>query len=160
MELDIVSQLKDFSTLSFQRKLEIINKDRPTPDLKNLHQTAGKNKIIRCIQRSWYAKKECLCGCSVKNRLFRFLCLLFATKSRVWKETGFCDLKNLSRSLCKHENFKNHIQSQITLKTFGNTRIDLALSEQQRFCITLHNSKVTEKSRNFKASNKSNVFSS
>ena len=51
MELDIVSQLKDFSTLSFQRKLEIINKGRPTPDLKNLHQTAGK-KIIRCFQRS------------------------------------------------------------------------------------------------------------
>ena len=114
MELDIVSQLKDFSTLSFQRKLEIMNKGRPTPDLKNLHQTAGKNKIIRCFQRSCYAKKEWLCGCSVKNRLFSFPCLLFATKSRVWKETGFCDLKNLPRSLCKHENSKKHIQSQIT----------------------------------------------
>ena len=93
MELDIVSQLRDFSTLSFQRKLEIINKGRPTPDLKNLHQTAGKNKIIRCFQRSWYAKKEWLCGSSVKNRLFCFPCLLFAAKSHVWKKTGFCDLK-------------------------------------------------------------------
>ena len=144
MKLDIVSQLKNFSTLSFQRKLEIINKGRPTPDFKNLHQTAGKNKIIRCFQRSWSAKKEWLCGCSVKNRLSCFPCLLFATKSHVWKETGFCDLKNFPRSFCKYENSNNHIQSQITSKTLGYTRIDLALSEQQRLCITLRNSKVTE----------------
>ena len=87
MELDIVSQLKDFSALSFQRKLEIINKGRPTPDLKNLHQTAGKNKIIRCFQRSCYAKKEWLFGCSVKNRLFCFPCLLFSTKSQITENT-------------------------------------------------------------------------
>ena len=58
MELDIVSQLKNFSTLSFQRKLEIINKGRPTPDLKNLHQTAGKNKIIRAFKEVGTQRKS------------------------------------------------------------------------------------------------------
>ena len=86
MELDIVSQLKDFSTLSFQRKLEIINKGRSTPDLKNLHQTAGKNnsllskKLIRkervvmwlqCEESSFQFSLSAVCNkesCLERNR--------------------------------------------------------------------------------------------
>ena len=85
-----------------------------------------------------------MCGCALKNRLFCFPCLLFFTTDNVWTKTGFFDLKNLPRSLSKHENSNIHIQSQISLKTFGTSRIDLALSEQQRLNITLHNSKIKE----------------
>ena len=58
--------------------------------------------------------------------------------------TGFCDFKNLPRSLSKHEKPNIHIQSQISFKTFGTSKIDLALNEQQRLNISLHNSKVKE----------------
>ena len=139
---DLVSKLKDFSKLSFQTKLEIIARGRPTPDLKDLLQTSERKN--RSFQKEWYSRKEWLCGCALKNRLFCFPCLLFSTTSNVWTKTGFFDLKNLPRSLSKHENSNIHIQSQISLKTFGTSRIDLALSEQQRLNISLHNSKVKE----------------
>ena len=57
---------------------------------------------------------------------------------------GYCDLKNLQRSLIKHERSATHIQSQIMLKTFGTSRIDLALDEQHRLNISIHNAKVKE----------------
>ena len=69
---------------------------------------------------------------------------MFSTADSVWTKTGFCDLKNLPKSLNKHENSISHIQSQISSKTFGSTRIDLALNEQQRLNVSFHNSKVKE----------------
>ena len=57
---------------------------------------------------------------------------------------GHCDMKNLQRSLGKHERSATHIQSQIALKSFGVSRIDLALNEQRRLNINIHNAKVKE----------------
>ena len=53
-------------------------------------------------------------------------------------------MKNLPRSLSKHERSTSHIQNQIALKTFGISRIDLALDEQQRLNVSIHNAKVKE----------------
>ena len=53
-------------------------------------------------------------------------------------------MKNLPRSLSKHEISNIHIQSQISFKAFGTSRIDLALNEQQRQDNSLRNSKVKE----------------
>jgi len=39
----------------------------------------------------------------------------------VWATTGFCDMKNLLRSLSRHARSKNKIQNKIGLKTFGST---------------------------------------
>ena len=69
---------------------------------------------------------------------------MFSTSDNVWTKTGFCDLKNLPRSLGKHEKSNIYIQSQISFKTFGTSRIDLALNKQQRLNISPHNSKVKE----------------
>ena len=80
----------------------------------------------------------------LRNRLFCYPCLLFSTSDSVWTKTGFCDLKNLPRSLSNHKKSNIHIQSQISFKTFGTSTIDLALNEQQRLNISLHNSKVKE----------------
>ena len=38
----------------------------------------------------------------------------------------------------------NHIQNQIALKSFGTVRIDLALEEQGRLKVSVHNAKVKE----------------
>ena len=50
----------------------------------------------------------------------------------------------MPRSLSKHEKSNIHIQNQISFKTFGTSRIGLALNEQQRLNISLHDSKVKE----------------
>jgi len=41
----------------------------------------------------------------------------------VWTTTGFCDMKNLPRSLSRHARSKNTIQNKIALKTFGSAMI-------------------------------------
>ncbi|KAJ0003937.1 hypothetical protein NQD34_010151 [Periophthalmus magnuspinnatus] len=143
MEEDYISKLKNFSKLDFQSKVDVINTGRPTPELKGLLQTSGQ-KITRSFQTEWYTRKEWLCGCPSKKRLYCFPCLLFSTCDNVWTNTGYCDMKDLPRSLSKHERSTTHIQSQIALKTFGNSRIDLALNEQRRLNVSIHNAKVKE----------------
>uniref|UniRef100_A0A672GMX8 HAT C-terminal dimerisation domain-containing protein n=1 Tax=Salarias fasciatus TaxID=181472 RepID=A0A672GMX8_SALFA len=46
--------------------------------------------------------------------------------------------------LIKHEQSTTHILSQLALKTFGMSRIDLALDEQRKLNISIHNTKVKE----------------
>ena len=142
MEEDLVLRLRNFSKLSFQSKVDILKKGKPISDLKNLHRTSERKKINRSFCKEWYTRQEWLCGCALRNRLFCYPCLLFSTSDNVWTKPGFCDLKNLPKSLSKHEKSNIHIQS--SLKTFGTSRIDLALNEQQRFNVSLHNSKVKE----------------
>ena len=142
MEEDLILKLRNFSKLSFQSKVNILKKGRPIPDLKNLLPTTGQKKVNRSFHKEWYTRKEWLCGCALRNCLFYYPCLLFSTSDNVWTKTGFCDLKNLPRSLSEHEKSNIHIQSQISFKTFGTSRIDLGLNEQQRLNISLRNSKV------------------
>ena len=133
-------KLRNFSKLNFQSKVNVLKKGRPILDLKNLLPTTGRKNVNRSFHKEWYTRKEWLCECALRNRLFCYPCLLFSTRDL----TGFCDLKNLPRSLSKHEKSNIHIQSQISFKTFGTSRIDLVLNEQQRLNISLHNSKVKE----------------
>ncbi|KAJ6633916.1 hypothetical protein lerEdw1_014256, partial [Lerista edwardsae] len=138
-----IENLKYFSKLDFRSKQGLINHGRPMPELKGLRQNTGQ-KITRSFQVEWYQRKDWLCGCATKNRLYCFPCLLFSSTDNVWTNAGFCDLKNLPRSLNKHERSTAHIQSQIALKTFGSSGTELALDEQRRLNISIHNAKVKE----------------
>ena len=140
MEEYLILKLRNFLKLSFQSKVNVSKKSRPISDLKNLLHTTGRKKINRSFHKEWYTRKEWLCECALRNCFFCYPCLLFSTRDL----TGFCDLKNLPRSLSKHEKSNIHIQNQISFKTFGTSRIDLVLNEQQRLNISLHNSKVKE----------------
>ena len=62
----------------------------------------------------------------------------------MWVTTGFSDIKNLNRSFERHESSETHIHSDIALKTFGKSRIDIAVSEQRKQEISLHNARVSE----------------
>ena len=141
---DFISKLKQFSKLDIQSKQEVINKGRPIQELRGLLQNTGQ-KITRSFQTEWYTRRDWLCGCPARNRIFCFPCLLFSTCDSVWTQMGYCDMKNLQRSLSKHELSTTHIQSQIGLKTFGISWINLALDEQRRLNISIHNAKVKEK---------------
>ncbi|XP_053556369.1 zinc finger MYM-type protein 1 [Bombina bombina] len=138
-----ISNLRNFSRLDFPSKIEVIIKGRPMPELKDLVQ---KDKTMtRTFQMEWYQRKDWLCGCDAKNRLYCFPCILFSTTDNVWTNAGFGDLKNLSRRVNKHEKSTSHIQNQFAWKTFGSVRrIDISLNEQQRLYIINHNAKVTE----------------
>jgi len=63
----------------------------------------------------------------------------------VWTTAGFCDMKNLRRSLSRHARSKNHIQNQIALKTFGRARIDFGFEQTaETKYISVHNAEVRE----------------
>ncbi|XP_061746542.1 uncharacterized protein LOC133545177 [Nerophis ophidion] len=138
--MDYISKIKQISKWDFQSKQEVIMKGRPTPALKGLLQTSGPK--TRTFQAAWYARKGWLCGCPARNRLFCFSCLLFSPCDNVWTQAGYCDLKNLQRSLIKHERSTTHIKSQIALRTFGRSGINSALDEERRLDISSHNAKV------------------
>jgi len=53
-------------------------------------------------------------------------------------------MKNLPRSLSRHERSTNHIKNEIAVKTSGSTRIGLAMIEQRRLNISVHNAKARE----------------
>ena len=50
----------------------------------------------------------------------------------------------ISRSFGRHKSSETHIHSDIALKTFGKSRIDVAVSEQRKQEISLHNARVSE----------------
>lgn len=140
--MTLLEKLKQFSRLAFEEKRQLLSDGRPTPELPDLQQRKGQ-KIVRTFQSEWYKRKDWLCGCATLNRLFCFPCLLFGgTTDKVWTNAGYCDLNNLPCAIAKHEKSVVHIQSQISLKTFGHNRIDLALDEQWRLGVSMHNEKV------------------
>ena len=73
MEEDVILKLRNFSTLSFQSKVNILKKGRPIPDLKNFLQITGRKKVNRSFHKEWYTRKEWLCGSALRNVLFRVL---------------------------------------------------------------------------------------
>ena len=62
----------------------------------------------------------------------------------MWTITGFCDIKNLPRSVSTHARSTNHIQNQFALKTFGSARIDFGIERAAETIISFHNAKVKE----------------
>uniref|UniRef100_A0A8C5QA54 TTF-type domain-containing protein n=1 Tax=Leptobrachium leishanense TaxID=445787 RepID=A0A8C5QA54_9ANUR len=139
-----IADLRNFSTLDLRLKKKMIRNGRPLPALSGLLETKGPKQVTRSFQTEWYQRKDWLCGCGTKNSLFCFPCLLFSTTESAWTSTGFCDLKNLSRSLNKHEKSAAHIKCQIALKTFEISRKDVTAVQQQKLDISTHNANVKE----------------
>lgn len=87
---------------------------------------------------SWFYNEKTSCGDVQRGTAFSAFLAFF---SQPVKMSGlgwdYCDIKNLQRSLSKHELSTTHIQSQIVLKTFGISRINLALDEQRRLKIRI-----------------------
>ena len=62
----------------------------------------------------------------------------------VWTTTGFCDMKNLPRSLSRHARSKNNIQNQNCFKNFWKRNDILWLERRAETKYQLHNAKVRE----------------
>ena len=124
-----------------------IDGGRPTPPLPNLIcKMVGKNKsFTRHFKTTNYDDQFWLCGCALLNKLFCWPCLLFSVKkdNTVWT-TGYSDLNHIQIAVTKHRSSQAHMNNTLTLKTFGNTRIDLMLDEQRNQNVSAHNEQVSE----------------
>lgn len=148
----IVSLLeKPFSSLSIDDKLAIINEGRPTPEMPKLKtQCVSKRQtFVRYFENHQYEKCKWITGSHIRNKLYCWPCLLFYKESEkcVWNVFGFSDLNHLSAAKIKHEKSQAHINNSLTLKTFGEVRIDLILDHNKYISIVRHNEKV-KKNRN------------
>ena len=134
-EIDLVADVitTPFSRRTFQEKLEIVRKTRPTPKLASLSQQ-GKG-FVRHFQPGNYERYSWLTASEEHCKLYCWECLLFATdRLGVWSHTGFANLSCLTKAAGRHQSTAGHLQAT--------TRVDLQLNEQVRRETELHNEKV------------------
>lgn len=128
-----------FGKFTFIDKLKIVSFTRPTPNIE-LIQRKGKN--IRHFNTKYYDSYTWLAGCRHSNLLFCFPCLLFSTTKTVWTDTGYGDLNNLTNLAKKHDQSDKHIQSCLSMLSFGKNRVELGISVQLKGDVERHNAKV------------------
>lgn len=134
-----------FSTLSPEKKIEIKNEGRPTPNLSISQTTKSKSREFkRSFNCDIYKKHEWLCECSKVNRLFCFLCIVFSRKSRDnnWVQNAVNDLGHLSLKIKMHEKSIAHISSCLSLNLLGKQDIRQQLSGAYRLSIKKYNETV------------------
>ena len=121
----------------------------PTPPLKEMKLQRGTNvtRKFRTFNPTQYSKTEWLTGSANLNKLFCWPCVLFGkTTSKLncpWV-TGYDDLSNIYLALVRHGKSKEHLNSEIKLKLFGNVRIDEALAQSAVISVQQHNHKVRQ----------------
>ncbi|XP_060870883.1 zinc finger MYM-type protein 1-like [Metopolophium dirhodum] len=131
--------VKSFGAHTYEDKMDIVLRGRPTPKLPNL-KSKTKN-CYRYFNECFYKTCDWLCGCS--DKLYCWPCLLFShSESNIWSKYGFTDMSNFHGLKTRHESSQLHIQALVNLKTFGNNRIDICLSENLKKNINKHNEKV------------------
>ncbi|KAF3837657.1 hypothetical protein F7725_009425, partial [Dissostichus mawsoni] len=67
--------------------------------------------------------------------------MLFGTEKGAWNWKGYDNLSCLTKAAQKHQNTAGHLKATVTMKTFGDSRIDLQLDEQRRRETIMHNEK-------------------
>lgn len=129
-----------FSSYSFQEKLELITKGRPTPELKKL--TTKTKQTNRYFNKKMYENYEWLTACESNSKLYCWSCILFTNQLGVWNKYGFSDLNNLYKVTKRHDKCETHLKAITQQKTFGKQRIELSLSNQLRESVRKHNELV------------------
>jgi len=107
-------------------KNDLIRKGKPTPFLscQSLDKKGGK-VFSRLFNPAWYDLHSWLCGSYYKQALFCWPCILLGQSKSVWSTVGYCDFKNLSRSVKFHESSKEHIHSYLGIKRLENNSVTI-----------------------------------
>lgn len=136
---------RSFTSLSMEEKLEIKKIGRPTPSIDICQEVKSKSRTFsRKFNPDIYKKNDWICGCTERNSLFCFPCLLFGGgREDAWTKKGVNDINHLNDRMKKHENSSVHITNVLNLKMFGNVNIAAQLDSSYRRTIELHNQKVT-----------------
>ena len=135
-----------FERLDLGTKLAIKNLGPHTPDIDIVQTTMAKGRTSnRTFSRAWYEKKAWLSGCSKRNKMFCFPCLLFRSPGGVgdmWSTVGVYDMKHFSEKAKKHESSKSHLNCAMKLAMLGNANIAAQLHEGYSVSVRNHNKEV------------------
>jgi len=102
-------------------KNDLLKTGRPIPFLSVLSPDKKHNKVFcRSFNANLYQLHLWLCGSHYVQKLFCWPCLLMSQTKSIWNTVGYCDFKNLSRSMKIHESSKEHIHNYLGLKNLEN----------------------------------------
>ncbi|KAJ8939217.1 hypothetical protein NQ318_006614 [Aromia moschata] len=75
--------------ITYEIRTEIKRLGRPIPDLIISKTVVGKSRnYSRNFNRSVYDRFKWLCGCSKRNKLFCFICLVMVGNQGAWTQEG------------------------------------------------------------------------
>lgn len=131
--------LNGFASRNFEEKKHIIKVGRPTP---NISITTAAKTCVRKFNNKLFETNEWLTGCSKKQKLFCWCCLLFSKEKSVWSSGGYSDVGNVHNAIKKHSSTQNHLQAILNEKTFGKARIEYLIDSQKKVRDTQHNELV------------------
>ena len=133
----------NFLSLTLAEKLAMKKAGRHTPDLNISKPGSSRGgSYVRKFNKNVYGEHNWLCGCSEKNALFCFPCLLYGGES-VWTKTGVNDLIHLRAKISKHETSTKHINNVIDLSLLSEeTNIAAQINQGFRLAIARHNETV------------------
>jgi len=83
-----------------------------------------KSTLNICKHSSYYDSKKWLSGCEKSQKLYCWPFILFSCELNVWSKFGFDDLNNYHYLKHRHATNRSHNECLITLKKFGNVRIE------------------------------------
>lgn len=138
--------------LSMERRTVEINKliksrGRPTPNISLTQESKSRtSSYTRKFQSSSYDKWDWLCGCSVKNVLYCFPCVVSGGDG-VWARTGFQTISRMKEKCQQHEKSKEHMQSCVSFQMLGKVDIRTCLSNAYAQSIEQHNELVDKNRR-------------
>ncbi|XP_068160098.1 zinc finger MYM-type protein 1-like [Antennarius striatus] len=142
-EVDLVEDIlaTPFSSRTFQEKLNIVSRGRPTPMVASLTRQ-GKG-FVRHFQTSNYDRYPWLTASEKLCKLYCWECLLFSSdRIGVWSHTGFVNLSCLTKAATVHQESSGHVKAAVLSKTFANAGADLQLSQQEHMQTEVNNEMV------------------
>jgi len=98
----------------------------------------------RSFSVAWYKQNSWLCGSYYLEKLLCWPCLVLGHTKPVWSTEGYCDFKNLSRSLQRHKSSKEYIYNHFNLKNLEKNYVTIvdALSEHGKLFKKHYNENV------------------
>ncbi|XP_008188288.1 zinc finger MYM-type protein 1-like [Acyrthosiphon pisum] len=134
-----------FTSLSFEKKIEIKSLGRPLPTSFNLTQESkkGNKNYQRRFNTELFQKYKWLCGCETTDKLFCFPCVCF-DGDLSWSKTGVVDLIHLLSKISKHENSFKRLQNEANLKILGTVNIRNQIDAGYKLGIKRHNEQVSK----------------
>ncbi|XP_060836306.1 uncharacterized protein LOC132918969 [Rhopalosiphum padi] len=117
---DVVAMLLEtpFPHWKPDSKKDLLKVGKPIPILSVLVPDKKQTKVFcRSFNPNLYQQHSWLCGSHYMQKLFCWPCLLIGKNKSVWNTVGYCDLKNVSRTIQIHKSSKDHIQNHLGLKS-------------------------------------------
>lgn len=113
----------NFSKLSVVQKMALKKRGRDTPDLPLVQETTSNGKKYkRKFTKKWYRDFSWICGCTKRNSLHCFPCLLVKGKNHhgcLTNGTGLTNVAKIHTRSLKHEKSASHINNCITVQLLG-----------------------------------------